>query len=150
MKNITITNIVTTLAFATIAFAPVVSFANHKAGHQDNMKMDSKMGMMMTSSVFKGVEANGGTVSATIKNGTITLSLSADFKIPGTPAPSWQIVDSKGNTYLLNQLKIAGDKTNRSIKLPSYIKSVKTVQIWCSFAEVNLGEASFKSPIMVK
>lgn len=96
-----------------------------------------------TSKKFEGVKANTGTVSATAENGRITLTVSDDFVIPDTPAPSWQIVDSKGNTYLLNQMRIKGDKTNRMITLPTYIKDVAKVQVWCSFAEVLLGETSF-------
>lgn len=98
---------------------------------------------MFTSKPFAGVKANTGTVSATVDGGKITLEVSEDFIIPDTPAPSWQIVDSKGNTYLLNQMRIKGDKTNRKITLPSYIKDVAKVQVWCSFAEVLLGETSF-------
>ena len=48
-----------------------------------------------------------------------------------------------GNTYLLNQMRIKGDKTNRMITVPSYIKDIAKVQVWCSFAEVVLGETSF-------
>lgn len=96
-----------------------------------------------TSKPFMGVKANTGTVSATVDNGSITLKVSDDFVIPDTPAPSWQIVDSKGNTYLLNQFRIKGDKTNRQITLPGYIKDVAKVQVWCSFAEVLLGETTF-------
>jgi hypothetical protein len=92
-----------------------------------------------TSKPFMGVKANTGTVSAMVENGKV----SDDFVIPDTPAPSWQIIDSKGNTYLLNQFRIKGDKTNRMITLPSYIKDVAKVQVWCSFAEVVLGETSF-------
>jgi hypothetical protein len=95
-----------------------------------------------TSKPFAGAKANTGTVTATVDNGKITLKVSDDFQIPDTPAPSWQIVDSKGNTYLLNQFKIKGG-TNRMITLPSYIKDVAKVQVWCSFAEVLLGETSF-------
>src|SRR5580765_4777701 len=95
-----------------------------------------------TSKPFAGAKANTGTVTATVDNGKITLAVSDDFQIPDTPAPSWQIVDSKGNTYLLNQLRIKGDKYNRTITLPSYIKDVAKVQIWCSFAEVVLGETT--------
>ena len=73
------------------------------------------------------------------------MKVSDDFVIPDTPAPSWQIVDSKGNTYLLNQFRIKGDKTNREITLPGYIKDVAKVQVWCSFAEVLLGETTFDS-----
>jgi len=96
-----------------------------------------------TSKPFMGVKANTGTVSAMVEGGRITLRVSDDFVIPDTPAPSWQIVDSKGNTYLLNQFRIKGDKTNRQITLPSYIKDVARVQVWCSFAEVVLGETTF-------
>jgi hypothetical protein len=95
-----------------------------------------------TSKPFAGAKANTGTVTATVDNGKITLKVSDDFKIPDTPAPSWQVVDSKGNTYLLNQFKIKGG-TNREITLPGYIKDVAKVQVWCSYAEVLLGEASF-------
>ncbi len=98
-----------------------------------------------TSKPFMGVKANTGSVTATVEGGRISLQVSDDFQIPDTPAPSWQIVDSKGNVYLLNQFKIKGDKTNRSITLPGYIKDVAKVQVWCSFAEVLLGEASFDS-----
>ena len=100
-----------------------------------------------TSKTFAGVKANTGTATATVDGGTITLKVSDDFVIPDTPAPSWQIVDSKGNTYLLNQFRIKGDKTNRMITLPSYIKDVAKVQVWCSFAEVLLGETTFDSVI---
>ncbi|MFN8653808.1 MAG: hypothetical protein U0133_18015 [Gemmatimonadales bacterium] len=96
-----------------------------------------------TSKPFAGVKANTGTVTATVDMGKITLKVSDDFVIPDTPAPSWQIIDSKGNTYLLNQFRIKGDKTNRQITLPAYIKDVAKVQVWCSFAEVVLGETSF-------
>ncbi len=103
-------------------------------------QMSQMVGM---TSMFKGIEVNKGTVSLNKMDGKYRLTLSADFEIPNSPAPHWRVVDSQGNTYLLNQLRIAGDKTNREIMLPKYIKDVKTVQIWCSFAEVVLGEASF-------
>jgi hypothetical protein len=97
-----------------------------------------------TSKPFAGAKANTGTVTATVDNGKITLKVSRDFQIPDTPAPSWQIVDSNGNTYLLNQFKIKGG-TNREITLPAYIKDVAKVQVWCSYAEVLLGEAGFET-----
>jgi hypothetical protein len=95
-----------------------------------------------TSKPFTGAKANTGTVTASVENGKITLKVSDDFVIPDTPAPSWQIVDSQGNTYLLNQFRIKGG-TNRQITLPAYIKDVAKVQVWCSFAEALLGETSF-------
>jgi hypothetical protein len=124
-----------------ISLALVSAFAATGLAQQD-MMMASK------STVFKGVEATGGTVSAEVKNNRIILTLSKDFKAPKTPAPHWQVVDSAGNVYLLKQLKIAGGKMNRSITVPTYVKDVAKVQIWCSFAEVNLGEAMFKTPVM--
>jgi hypothetical protein len=59
-------------------------------------------------------------------------------------------VDSKGNVYLLNRLPIKGDKVNRKITVPSYIKDIAKVQIWCAYAEALLGEASFDKTIALK
>jgi hypothetical protein len=104
--------------------------------------------MAETSTVFKGAKANSGTATASHVDGKIVLTWSDDFKIPDTPAPHWQVVDSKGNVYLLQRLKIKEDKLNRTITLPSYIHDVAKVQIWCAYAEVLLGEANFSSPVM--
>ena len=57
-------------------------------------------------------------------------------------------MDTKGNVYLLNRLAIKGDKQNRTIAVPAYINDVVKVQVWCAFAEVLLGEASFSKPIV--
>ena len=59
-----------------------------------------------TSSPFTGAKVNGGTVTAAVQNGKTVLTLSADFKVPDTPDPHWQIVDSKGNTYVLQRLGV--------------------------------------------
>ncbi|PYR40566.1 MAG: hypothetical protein DMF93_10740 [Acidobacteria bacterium] len=75
-----------------------------------------------TSSKFSGAKVNAGTVTHTVKDGKNVLTLSSDFQVPDTPDPHWQIVDSKGNTYLL--------------------------QIYCAWAEAVLGEASFAAPMM--
>lgn len=135
-KNLALALTLTTL----LSFAAVSPAATPVAPRQDS-KMEAVS--TSTSSAFKGIEVNGGTVTFSKEGGKRTLSLSPDFKLPKTPAPHWQVIDSKGNAYLLNQLKIAGDKTNLKVALPSYIKDVAKVQIWCSFAEVNLGEATF-------
>jgi hypothetical protein len=100
-----------------------------------------------TSSRFEGAKANKGTVTHAAQNGKNILTLSDDFKAPDTPAPHWQVVDSKGHAYLLNRLVIKGDKFNKSVTLPDYIQDVAKVQIWCSWAEVVLGEARFEKPI---
>lgn len=99
-------------------------------------------------SKFEGVKANSGTASHARSGNNDTLTWSDDFKIPDTPAPHWQVVDTKGNVYLLNRLAIKGDKQNRTITVPSFVHDVAKVQIWCAFAEVLLGEASFQKPIM--
>lgn len=95
---------------------------------------------------FAGPKANTGTVTHS-KQGTMNvLTLSDDFVVPDTPAPHWQVVDSKGNAYLLQRLKVKGDKFNKTITVPPYVKDIAKVQIWCAFAETLLGEASFPDP----
>lgn len=101
-----------------------------------------------TTSKFEGVKANSGTATHARSGNTDTLTWSDDFKIPETPAPHWQVVDTKGNVYLLNRLAIKGDKQNRTIALPAYINDVAKVQIWCAYAEVLLGEAPFSKAIV--
>ena len=54
-----------------------------------------------TSRQVSGPKVNGGTVTASVKDGKHVLTLSSDFKVPDTPDPHWQVVDSKGRTYLL-------------------------------------------------
>src|SRR5436189_3551017 len=103
-----------------------------------------------TSSQFQGPKANKGTVTHSIKDGKSVLTLSDDFIVPDTPDPHWQLVDSDGNVYLVDKLKtkaFIGDKYKKEIVVPSYVKNVSKVVIWCAFAEVNLGEASFSSPV---
>ena len=103
---------------------------------------------------FSGPKVNAGTVTHSVKDGKIVLTLSDDFKVPDTPDPHWQIVDSRGNTYLLQRLGVKAfgglvkDRINTSITLPDYIKDVAKVQIYCAWAEAVLGEAPFEAPVM--
>jgi hypothetical protein len=99
-------------------------------------------------SKFEGVKANSGTATHGRSGNNDTLTWSEEFKIPDTPAPHWQVVDTRGNVYLLNRLVIKGDKQNRTITLPVQINDVAKVQIWCAYAEVLLGEASFPKPVL--
>lgn len=101
-----------------------------------------------TTTKFEGVKANTGTATHARSGNIDTLTWSDDFKIPETPAPHWQVVDTKGNVFLLNRLAIKGDKQNRTIALPAYVHDVAKVQIWCAFAETLLGEASYSKPIV--
>jgi len=96
-----------------------------------------------TSKKFSGAKVNDGTVTHVKENGKNILKLSADFKVPDTPDPHWQVVDSKGNVFLLQRLGIKGDKVNTQITLPAYVKDVAKVQIYCAWAEVILGETTF-------
>lgn len=144
-------------SFSLAALATVVALTT-AAGYDDATFISGK---------FAGPKANTGTVIATLNHGKepgvdpltgmqvegekgmmtrITLKVSSDFVIPDTPAPSWQIVDSRGNVYLLQQFKVK-DGTNREIVLPAYIKDVAKVQVWCSWAETLLGEASFSKVV---
>lgn len=101
-----------------------------------------------TSRPFAGPKANTGTVTHSAQGGKHMLTLSDDFKVPDTPDPHWQVVDSKGRVYLLEKLMIKGDKLNKSITLPPYVGDISKVVIWCAWAETNLGEAPFSAPIM--
>lgn len=99
------------------------------------------------STPFAGSKANKGFVSHQLVDGKSVLVLSDDFVIPDTPAPHWQLVDSKGQVYLLNRLEVKGDKFNKTLVIPPFVQDVAKVQIWCAFAEVLLGEASFAEPV---
>ena len=105
---------------------------------------------MHTSSQFQGPKANKGHVTHSTQGGKSVLTLSDDFVVPDTPDPHWQLVDSDGNVYLVDKLKtkaFIGTNYKKEIVVPSYVKNVSKVVIWCAFAEVNLGEASFSSPV---
>jgi len=122
--------------FALVAMlaAASVSFAQGNGPHM--------------SSKFEGPKANTGTVTHTIENGKSILRVSADFKVPDTPAPTWRVVDSHGNIYTLDAFKIkAGKGEKREVVVPSYVHDIAKVQVYCAWAEVLLGEASFTSPV---
>jgi len=101
-----------------------------------------------TSSKFEGPKANTGTVMHSTENGKSILRVSADFKVPDTPAPTWRVVDSKGNIYTLDAFKIkGGNGEKREVVVPSYVHDIVKVQVYCAWAEVILGEANFASAI---
>ena len=128
MKYLLHALLATTLLFATSAIAQDV----HK------------------SSQFQGPKANKGFVTHSNRDGKSVLALSDDFVVPDTPDPHWRVVDSDGNVYDLDKLKkkaLLGDKYQKEITLPPYVKNVSKVIIWCAWAEANLGEASFSSPV---
>lgn len=112
-------------------FTGALAFADHGGSH--------------TTSKFEGPKANTGTATFLKEGNRSMLRVSDDFKVPDTPAPTWRAVDSKGNIYTLDAFKIkAGEK--RQVMVPAYIKDVVKVQVYCAWAEVLLGEASFSSP----
>jgi hypothetical protein len=103
-----------------------------------------------TSKPFTGAKVNAGTVTDTVKNGEHVLTLSDDFQVPDTPDPHWQVVDGRGRVFVLQRLKVkgaigglAGDKIVKTITVPADIKDIAKVQIYCSWAEVVLGETTF-------
>ena len=105
---------------------------------------------MHQSSQFQGPKANKGFVTHSERDGKSVLTLSDDFVVPDTPDPHWRVVDSDGNVYDLDKLKkkaFLGDKYQKEITVPGYVKNVSKVIIWCAWAEANLGEASFSSPV---
>lgn len=146
MKTLNLINLAVAIAVTSVVALPSTALATRQ---QDSMKMEKVM-MAMTSGKFSGVEVNTGTVSISKEMGKNVLKLSSDFVIPKSPSPHFQVVDKEGNVFLLKRITIAGDKTNTMVVLPKYIRSVKSVQIWCSFAEVNLGEAKFAKAVDLK
>ena len=99
-----------------------------------------------TSSMFQGPKANTGTVSHSVENGKSILRVSQDFKVPDTPAPTWRVVDSKGTIYTRDAFKIKGGE-KREVVVPSYVKDIAKVQVYCAWAEVLLGDAGFSAPV---
>jgi hypothetical protein len=97
---------------------------------------------------------NGGIVTHAMKDAKHVLTLSNDFQVPDTPDPHWQVVDSNGNTYLLQRLGVkslgglAKDRIKMSITLPGYVRDVAKVQIYCAWAEAVLGEAPFPATLL--
>src|SRR5215475_14110936 len=86
---------------------------------------------MHTSSQFQGPKANTGTVSHYVENGKSMLKVSDDFKVPDTPAPTWRVVDSKGNIYTLDAFKIkglVGNVEKREVVVPAYVPNIAKVQ----------------------
>jgi len=118
-------------SFITLVISATSSFAqeSHKSG------------------AFQGAKANKGFVTHTTVNGKSTLTLSDDFVPPQTPDPHWQVVDSNGKTYLLDRLMTKGQNVKKSIEVPAYVPDIAKVQMWCAFAETNLGEAVFEHPV---
>lgn len=98
-----------------------------------------------TTSAFQGPKANTGTAVFMRVNGKGMMKVSPDFKVPDTPAPTWRLVDTKGNVYTLDAFKIKGGE-KREISVPAYIPNIAKVQVYCAYAEVLLGEAPFSSP----
>ena len=101
-----------------------------------------------TSSKFEGPKANTGTVSHYVENGKSMLRVSDDFKVPDTRAPTWRVIDAKGNIYTLDAFKIkGGNNEKREVVVPAYVQNIVKVQVYCAWAEVLLGEASFSSAV---
>ena len=133
--------LVSTIARAALAFAAVVAISASALAQTAHM-----------TGRFSGAKVNAGTVTHSMQSGKHVLTLSADFKVPDTPDPHWQVVDSRGNVYLLQRLGvkslggIAKDRINMSITLPDTIRDIAKVQIYCAWAEAILGETALSVP----
>ena len=75
-----------------------------------------KMGLLsMVAATGLFVASNGFAADAhttSIDEGVKAKAVSDDGKMPATPAPRWQVVDSKGNVYLLTPLKTSDGKVS--------------------------------------
>lgn len=120
------------VAAAALTSSPIASASSHE--HQ--------------SGSFAGVKADRGTVTHRVEAGQHVLALSDDFRIPDAPDAHWQIVDSRGTVFQLDRLIVKPEQTlKRKISVPPYVTDVAKVQMWCAYAEVLLGEASFATPV---
>ena len=103
-----------------------------------------------TTSQFQGPKANTGTATFFKEGGRNMLKVSDDFKVPDTPAPTWRVVDSKGQVYTLDAFKIKeglGNGEKRQVAIPAYVHDIAKVEVYCAWAQVLLGEAKFATPV---
>jgi hypothetical protein len=81
-----------------------------------------KMGFLsMVAATGLFVASNGFAAEAHITSqseGVKAKAVSDDLKIPEAPAPPWQVVDSKGNVYLLTPLKTKDGKVSVEYVIP--------------------------------
>ena len=125
-----------TLALATL-LAASVSLADNNPSNP-------------TTSQFQGAKANTGTATFVKDGGKNMLKVSDDFKVPDTPAPTWRVVDSKGNIYTLDAFKVKeglGNGEKRQVMAPAYVHDIVSVQVYCAWAQVLLGEAKFSNAV---
>ena len=128
----TITRSVFTFALAALLATAGIALASDNGPH--------------TTSMFQGPKANTGTAIHTVENGKSILRVSADFKVPEAPAPTWRVVDSNGNVYTLDAFKIKGGE-KREVVVPPYVQNIVKVQVYCAWAQVLLGEAGFSTAV---
>lgn len=130
MKKMTAFVSATALTFVLALFTGSAFADRHNTDHR--------------TSQFQGAKANTGMAMHYVENGKSMLKVTDDFKVPDTPAPTWRAIDSKGNIYTLDAFKIKGGE-KRQIAVPAYVKDIAKVQVYCAWAEVLLGEASFST-----
>lgn len=127
-------------ALAAFAVSVTAASPNNNAGGNPNV-----------TSQFQGPKANTGTAMFYRDNGKAMLKVSDDFKVPDTPAPTWRVIDSKGNIYTLDAFKIkAGNGEKRQVAVPAYIHDIAKVQVYCAWAEIILGEAPFQAVVKLQ
>ena len=95
---------------------------------------------------FEGTKANTGMAVHSMENGKSILRVTSDFKVPDTPAPTWRVVDSRGSIYTLDAFKIKGGE-KREVVVPGYVHDIAKVQVYCAWAQILLGEASFAQAV---
>ena len=71
-----------------------------------------------TTSNFEGVKANTGMAAQEREATRDMRAVSDDVKVSQTPVPPWQVVDSKGNVYLLSPLQTKDGKASVEYVVP--------------------------------
>lgn len=126
------------LTFSTLAIGAMFAIGSLSFGANNNP--------VHTTSGFKGPKANTGAAVHSTENGKRLLRVSKEFVVPDTPAPTWRVVDSNGNVFTLDAFKVKGGE-KREIVVPAYVQNIAKVQVYCAWAQILLGEASFPDPV---
>jgi hypothetical protein len=103
-----------------------------------------------TTTRFTGKEVDRGTVTHEVKNGQHILTMSADFKLPGTPDPHWRVVDSKARSICWTASSSTRTRSIAPSACPSTSRTSPRSRCGVAWAEVLLGEGAFGSPIAMK
>ena len=95
------------------------------------------------------MEGREGTMSPSPTRRRLRLSgagLSGNEAVAGEKGPLYRAVLVQRRLGDRSKIK-SGNNEKREVVVPSYVPNIVKVQVYCAWAEVLLGEASFSSPV---